>query len=387
MKEIIEIALVSALAISVGFVVVATLISAYELNFNTRRNTPLRTRFPVSILKPLKGLDDQLEANLRSFFTLDYPAYELIFGVAETDDPAIGVVKRLMRQYPAIRARLVIDTHVNGLNPKIANLRNMYQYAVYNHILISDSNVRVRPGYLDNMMSYLLKRRVGLVTSTIRGESARTFAGTLENLHLNSFVAASVFAVRRLFKIPVVIGKSMLLRRTTLTRIGGFGAFADFLAEDQLIGKAVRDLGLEVRASTHWINNINETWSWSRYLNRHIRWAKLRFNLSPLYYFIEILAHPLALSLLYLILRHDLEGVRVFTGVMAVKYACDIIVIRMLASDLKFRQYLLLPVKDAIMVVIWFIPFFDRQIVWRGNKFTISRKTLLRPLRPLTDRS
>ncbi len=380
MKESIEIILIAALAFSGGYAVIATIIAAYELKLNTRSSKPPRVSPPVTIFKPLKGMDDQLELNLRSFFQLRYPKYELIFGVAETDDPAIEIVKKLIAEYPAIEARLVVDTRVAGLNPKIANLRNMYPLARYHYLLISDSNVRVRPEYLSNMMSYLQKRDVGLVTSTIRGESARTVAGLLENLHLNSFVASSVFAVRRLFKVPIVIGKSMLLRKQTLLRIGGFEAFADFLAEDQLIGMAVRELGLKVRASTHWINNINESWSWSKFLNRHVRWAKLRRNLDLPNYIAEILSHPLMLSAVYLLFRHDIKGVRVFAVIMLSKYLCDIIMLRMLKSDLKVWHYLLLPVKDAIMIGIWFVPFFDRQIVWRGNRFTITKNTALEPL-------
>ncbi len=374
---ILEIILFSAAIFSGAYAIVSTLILAYELYFNNR-NKARPTNLPaISILKPLKGLDDQLEINLRSFFHLDYPDYEIVFGVAESSDPAIAVVHRLQEQYPQIKSHLVIDGRIRSLNPKINNLRNIMAAANHNYLLISDSNIRVGAGYLVDMMRHLQKPNVGLVTSTIRGISAGTTAGVFENLHLNTFVASSVFAVRRLFRVPVVIGKSMLFSRQTLHRIGGFESFGEFLAEDQLIGLAVRELGYSIRTSTHFVDNVNESWNWERLLNRHIRWAKMRRNLHLPNYISEILSHPLALTVAYAALRQDDRGLQMLAAVMTVKYFCDILALFLMRSDLRIWHCLLLPLKDAIIFGVWFVPFFSRSISWRGNRYTINKRTLL----------
>lgn len=376
-----EIALLSAAIFAGAYAIVSTLILAYELHFNNRRKTRPAELPPISILKPLKGLDDQLETNLRSFFQLDYPDYELIFGVADHSDPAVAIVRRLQRQHASIKSTLVIDERRRSLNPKINNLRNMLASANHNYLLISDSNIRVGSGYLIDMMRHMQRSNVGLVTSTIRGIAAGTIAGIFENLHLNTFVASSVFAVRRLFRVPVVIGKSMLFSRQTLHRIGGFEAFGDFLAEDQLIGLTVRELGYNIRTSTYFVDNVNESWNWEKFLNRHIRWAKMRRNLDLPNYVSEILSHPLALTLAYAALRLDDRGLQVLLTIMTAKYFCDVLALFLMRSDLRLWHCLLLPVKDLVIFGVWFVPFFSRSISWRGNRYSINKRTQL-TLRP-----
>ena len=376
-NSIIEITLLSAVIFSGAYAVVSTLILAYELYFNSRRKRQPRLLPAISILKPLKGLYDQLEENLRSFFKLDYPNYEIIFGVADSDDPAVSVVRRLQAESPRINSTLIIDGRCRSLNPKINNLRNMVPSARYDYLLISDSNIRVGGDYLIDLMRHMERTNVGLVTSTIRGISAATTAGVMENLHLNTFVASSVFAVRRLFKVPVVIGKSMLFTRTTLNRLGGFESFGDFLAEDQLIGLAVREMGYNIRTSTYFVDNVNESWNWEKFLNRHVRWAKMRRNLDLPNYLSEILGHPLALTLAYAAYRNDSSGVFVLSVVLAAKYLSDIVALYLMRSDLRIWHCLLLPIKDAIIFGVWFVPFFSRSISWRGNLYRIEKKTQL----------
>lgn len=376
-SSIIEITLLSAVIFSGAYAVISTLILAYELYFNSRRKRRPKILPAISILKPLKGLDDQLEENLRSFFNLDYPSYEIIFGVADSDDPAVSVVRRLQSEYPRVDSTLIIDGRCRSLNPKINNLRNMVPSARHDYLLISDSNIRVGADYLIDMMRHIERTNVGLVTSTIRGIAAATTAGVMENLHLNTFVASSVFAVRRLFKVPVVIGKSMLFTRTTLNRLGGFESFGDFLAEDQLIGLAVREMGYEIRTSTYFVDNVNESWNWEKFLNRHIRWAKMRRNLDLPNYLSEILGHPLALALAYAAYRNDSSGVFVMSVVLAAKYFTDIVALYLMRSDIRLWHCFFFPIKDAIIFGVWFVPFFSRSISWRGNLYRIEKNTQL----------
>lgn len=334
----------------------------------------------ISIFKPLKGLDDQLENNLRTFFKLEYPHFELIFGVNDLDDPAIETVKKLQKEYPQIETRLVIDEHRAGLNPKVNNLINMYPQARYDYFLISDSNVRVRSDYLQDLMYHLQSDRVGLVTSTIRGSGAARIGAIFENMHLNTYVAANVYSVARIFRIPVTIGKSMFFRREILQQLGGFQSLRNYLIEDALLGKGIRQLGMKLRTSTHWIDNYNRDWGLAQFLSRHLRWATMRLKLNHfIHYLAELLSYSVFISLLYWIVRRDISGFLFFIGATVIKVALDITAARLLQSDFKWRHYLWIPVKDLVMAAIWPIPLISSTVTWRGNCFRVGKNTLLEP--------
>lgn len=335
---------------------------------------------PVSILKPLKGVDDQLEENLHSFFQLDYPEYEIIMGFSDINDEGIDVAERLAQSYPERKSRIIVNHRRAGLNPKINNLMNMYPHARHKHILISDSNVRVSSDYLTDLMHHLQSDGVGMVTSAIRGMEAQRLGAVLENLHLNSFIISSVFAAHKVFRIPISIGKSMLLKKETLRRIGGFERFKDLLAEDHMISEAIRKLGLRVAVSPNFVNNINQNWSVRRFLNRHSRWAKMRKTSNLLYYFSEAFANPIALAALYALILPGVMASTVLASTVALKILLDGLIIAVVRSDLRWYHLALIPAKDILIGFAWLTPFISNTVNWRGNLFKISKHTHLRPL-------
>ena len=165
---------------------------------------------PVTICKPLKGVDEGLEENLRSFFRLDYPTFQLLFCVAEADDPAIAVVNRLLAEFPDHDARLIVGCPIFGLNPKVESLAAMDRYRKHDTILISDSNVRVRPSYLRETACYLADPSVGLVSNLFAGVGEEQTGAVLENLQLNGLIASGV-ALAAVLRATCVVGKSMLM--------------------------------------------------------------------------------------------------------------------------------------------------------------------------------
>jgi len=335
---------------------------------------------PISILKPLKGVDDNLEDNLISFFKLDYPKYEILFGINSENDPAVIIVKNLMKKYFYVKTKLVISSDGNFLNPKVNNLNNIVYHAQYDYLLISDSNVKVDPNYLKENMKQMTLPNAGLVTSTIKGTGAQNLGSILENLHINTFVAGSVFFVSNMLHYPVVIGKSMLLKREVLERINGFKAFANVLAEDHLIGKEIRKAGYKIYHSQHVINNINIHWPMKRFLNRHIRWAMIRKRLKLFRYFSEQFSNPVMMAFIYFMIMFNLESFMIFNLVGMIKILFDYKIATAVGADLKWYQYLLIPIKDIIIGLIWFVPFVYNKIDWRGNSFFISRGTQLKPV-------
>jgi len=379
--EILSIIFIIVIAAGIAYALIGLSFLFVEA-FRASRARRIPVAFPaVSVFKPLKGLDDNLENNLRSFFELDYPEYELIFGVMDFDDPAVDIVKKLRAEYPKIRSSLVIDSRRIGLNPKVCNLCNMHDSARYDYMLISDSNVHVRPGYLKDMMQHLVEPGVGLVTSTIRGMRAAGFGAILENLHLNGYVASSVYTVPRLFGVPITVGKSMLFRRRTLDELGGFGAFVDYLGEDALMGQRIKAAGYKIKTSFAYIDNVNVRWDLTKYCNRHFRWATLRRHFNIFNYAAEIISNPVAVSFIYFMIQRDLQSLAVFGLTACLKTLIDMAASYLLRSDLRRYHYFLIPLKDILMSLIWVIPFFRRTVSWRGNRFVITKNTALYPVR------
>jgi len=351
---------------------------AFEIN--RREDFSDRNTWPgISVFKPLKGLDDNLEANLRTFLVQDYRDYELIFGVNDEDDPAIELIRKLQAEYPEIKSRLVIDTHRSGYNPKVNNLCNMYKWARYDCLVISDSNVRVKRDYLRDLIANLDRPGVGMVTSLIRGTGARSLGAILENVHLNSFIASSIYTVHRLFRVPVTIGKSMCFRRETLERLGGFERFREYLIEDALLGQEISDMGLKIAHTSAAIENVNNSWSLRHFANRHVRWATMRRHLNLVNYAAEIVSNPIMLAFVYLLLSRDVFSLAVFISVAMIKTILDAVALRLTGSDGQWYHPLWVPVKDLIMGFIWAVPFLRRRVVWRGNHFLISGMTRVTP--------
>lgn len=378
---ILDILFLAAIAFGMVYTLLLTIESWWTIHRRSPR--PVLVGSPgITVFKPLKGVDDALEANLRSFFEQDYPRFQLLFGVQDADDPVIGIVEKLLRAYPQVRARLVVDGTETGLNPKINNLCNMYPYARHPHLLISDSNVRVGRDYLRGMMAALQQDGVGLVTSTIRGVGARSIGALMENLHLNTFVAGSVWMAEHLADMPIAIGKSMLFSRGTLERIGGFAAFREFLAEDYLLGEAVAGLGLRVTTLTAAVENVNRDWTLARFCNRHARWARIRKAVNPLTYCAELLTNPVAVAAVYALLRLDAAGLGLLAGTAALKTALDAGTTAVVGHDLPWHRFLLVPVKDLLVGLIWYLPWLSSRVVWRGREFRIRRQTRLEAVAP-----
>ncbi len=257
---------------------------------------------PVSILKPLKGLDDNLFDNLASFCTQDYPTYEVIFCLQDLNDPAYKVAKKVQEKYSDRNISLVVEKCHAGHNPKVNNLIPAYQKAQHPYILISDSNVIVGKSYLREIVRQTADPSVGLVSNLIHGVGGRSLGATLENLHLNSFIMGSVSFLDQALGMPCVIGKSMLMKKTDLEALGGLSAFKDILAEDFIIGREMNKSGKKVVLSNHLISNVNEYWDIKRFMNRHTRWGKLRWKIGGAKYISELLVNPVFMAALPVLL-------------------------------------------------------------------------------------
>ncbi|MDA8077303.1 MAG: ceramide glucosyltransferase [Nitrospiraceae bacterium] len=335
---------------------------------------------PISIIKPLKGLDDNLFDNLSSFCVQAYPRYEIIFALQDMNDPAYKIVRKVTERRPDCDITILVERCSSGLNPKVNNLIPACSRAKYEHILISDSNVLVGRDYLSETARHMHDPHVGLVTNIIRGARGRTMGSLMENLHLNSFIIGSVCFLDRYLHMPCVIGKSMLMRKTDLAAIGGFNAVKDVLAEDYVIGKMIHEKGKRVVLSDYAVSNVNEYWSFRKFLNRHTRWGKLRWKIGGIRYLSELVGNGVFMSCLPLVLA----GVSTLTATFAIavstiKVLGDMYLGRKTGANMNPFAYLLSPLKDVIIGCIWFVPLVSDTVLWRGNRYIIGRNSSLSP--------
>lgn len=365
----------------VGYGLQIVAVRSYNSPPHSGEGETLPRSFPaISVLKPLKGLDDNLFDNLESFCNQDYPEYEIIFSLQDYNDPACKVARKIKDKYNHKDISLIVERCNEGLNPKVNNLLAAYRISKYEHILISDSNVLVDKNYLKEIARPMQDRAVGLVSNLIKGVGGRTIGSVFENLHMNSFVMGSVCFLDKFLHMPCVVGKSMLMRKGALDAIGGLRAFKDVLAEDYMIGKKMHESGEKVILSRYMIKNVNYYWGIRKFINRHTRWGKLRWKIGGLKYFSELAGNAVFISSLPVVLWEPSRITLSFALLVSlVKIAGDYHMGRRTGSDLNPFLYFLAPLKDLLIGLVWFVPLVSTTVVWRGNRFIIGGDSLLSP--------
>lgn len=340
-------------------------------------------RFPaVSLLKPIKGLEENLEVCLRSFFEQDYPgAIEIVFASAYRDDPGILVARRIAKEYPLVRARFVMTDENWGLNPKVSNLQGALAAAAHDLVLQTDANVFAPPTYLREIVSELLRENASLLSSVVCGIGERSIGAAIENLHLTAYVAPGCCAALKLVNIPCVIGKSILVRKSELRALGGLSLVKDSLAEDFLIGRHFENNGRKVILSATPILNVNVDIPVERSLARHARWFKMRAVIHTPGFTADFFANPIAVGLLTLISANfERDLALLFAGLLVFKTVLDGIMVRVMRGvPMKALHVMWVPLKDTLMFGVWIYAIFSRSVYWRGIRFRMGSDSQLLP--------
>ena len=370
---------VSTLAFGLLAITVMVVVQRHQLAAKTPSTPAVLPA--VSILKPMRGADPGLAKNLESFFRLDYPQYEVLLGVDDPTDPAREVARRVADAHPEVPSHLVVDARQVGFNPKVNNLARLLRHAKHEVIWISDSNTRVAPDTLRDLVAHLEQEGTGLVSSPFRGVAAGGAGGALESLQLNTFVMGGVSAAHRLLRKVCVVGKSMLLRRSTLTRLGGFAFLGRFLAEDQVCGEEIARLGLGVTVSGRPIDNVLGNLSVRSFLARHLRWATIRRRMNPAAYAGEVLLNPVFVAVCAALAARTPDSLVLAFAVLLLKSVLDAAGERSAGVRRPLVAYPLLTLaKDLLVGLAWFVPFLGTHVTWRGNRFHIGARTVLSPV-------
>jgi ceramide glucosyltransferase len=330
---------------------------------------------PLSVLKPLAGVDAGLERALTSFFEQDHPNYELVFGVEGASDPAVAVVNALRQRYPHVPARLVVHGGGRGLNPKVSNLRAMLEAASHPRLLISDSNVLVPPHYLRETALLLEAPGTGLVTHLIAGTAVSGLGATLEALELDGTIAPAVAIAHGPCGTAAVIGKSMAFHRAHLERVGGFESVSDVLAEDYVLGRAFHEAGLRVTLAPTPVGNLLGRGTVARTFRRLLRWGMIRVRLNPLLTLLEPLQRPLVCALLGVAAGLPAEFA------LPVAFASTVLRdagARLILGQRRMGLDVLVGIgADLLAVAAWACAWFPRHVVWRGRRVRVSSGTRL----------
>lgn len=378
-----------ATAMAAALSLLVTLITDISVLRVSRRRDYTGPTPPISVLKPLKGVDDDLYENLASLAAQDYPELQLVLGAEDPDDPALAVAHRLRLEFPHVRIEVVSGVPTRGLNPKVNNLLSLESYADYDHVLISDSNVRVGPDYLRAMAAELRDPKVGLVSSVLRGAGELDFGAQLDNLHLNNFISRAVCGADVLVAHPCVIGKSMLLRLSELRLLGGLSSVGNVLAEDYVLGRKYRRAGFKVALSSYVVDAVSRRRSVREFCARHVRWSQMRRRIAPALYFAEPLLTPLPFLLLGLTCllggaqpsyasRGELGAF--FVAGLLLKWGSDAHVLSLVRGQrLKLNELGCWLCKDVMLLGIWLLGAVKRTVVWRGNTLRIGRGSELFP--------
>ncbi|HJQ36014.1 MAG TPA: glycosyltransferase [Thermoanaerobaculia bacterium] len=339
--------------------------------FRRRRARAVRFDGFVSILKPVCGLDDQLEENLVSFTALKGIWYEVIVSAEDEEDPALEIVRGVMRAHPFAPFRIVVDagSRTGVVNRKVERLIAAARVARGDVLLISDSSVRTGRDALAPTLGAFDDPRVGCVSNLFTGFGARSLGATIESLHLLGFVVpGAVLAAAA--RVPCVVGKSMAIRRSVLASIGGFERFRHVLAEDQAIALAVREVGYDVMLSPVVVRNVVVHRSVRQAVERQVRWNKIRYSFSHRLYACELVLNPLPFAIAVAVVAPAL-----LLAVLLLRYVQFAVVNHATRAGLSWRQLAAVPLLDLLMLYAWFVPFFSNEITWRGYRARIGRET------------
>src|SRR5215467_6650022 len=327
----------------------------------------LKSAEPISILKPLAGLDLDLEPNLRTFFEQDYPAFEILFAVRNENDPAVPVVRRLQNEYPRIASRLVLTGEPPYHNAKVFSLERMLSAASHDLVVMSDSDIRVTPDMLRTVAAEFQDSRLGVATCPYRAVPGESFWSRLEATGMNTDFWGGALVARMLEGMRFAVGPTIVARRAVLNAIGGFARLKDYLAEDFVLGQFAAEAGHGVILSSYVIEHHIGSATFRDNVAHRIRWARSTRRSRPAGYVGQLFTMPFPIALIVCGLSPAWWPVLpVALALRAV--AANRVSARVLRTKLNWA---LLPIEDSIAFLFWIAGFFGNTISWRGRKYRL----------------
>jgi len=320
---------------------------------------------PISVLKPLAGVDEGLEINLRTFFEQDHPDFELLFAVREANDPAIEVVQALQRQFPTRASRLIVTGEPPYPNAKVFSLDHMLAEARHDLLVMSDSDIRAAPGFLKSVAAEFSDPGIGVATCPYRAVAGESLWSNLEAEGMNTEFLAGLLVARMIEGVKFAVGPTLAARKSVLAKIGGFDILKDYLSEDFVLGKFAAEAGFGVILSRNIVEHRIGSEPWRINARHRIRWVRGTRRSRPLGYIGQLFTYPVPLALIVCALAPGwwpavlaavaLRGVAAWstsTWVLGVKPRWHLVILQ-----------------DILSFGFWLAGFFGNTIVWRGRRY------------------
>ena len=338
---------------------------------------------PASIVKPVRGLDHEAYQNFASFCELDYPEYELVFAVSGIDHRVCAIIEKLRADFPPCQIRMITEVPRLGTNDKVNNLCQLVKNAKYDFIVMSDSDVRVDPDYLKEVIAPFADPEVGAVTAFYKSLSAGNLSSHLSALGMYMDSAPAALVAKKIEgKMRFPFGWTMATSKKHLNEIGGWKEMANFHSDDFEFGKRIAQRGYRVELMTKPVSMVFPKEAVSEYFRRELRWSIGLRSVRPLGYWGLLFTHGLPWALLAALAALSTNSVR-----MAISYLATYLLLRVSLTwatgkwgigDGQLGKILwLVPVRDAISFVVWITAFFSDKIVWRGLNYHVKHGELI----------
>jgi len=330
---------------------------------------------PVSVLKPVHGVEAQLKENIESFFRQDYPNFEILFAADDANDAALEVVREVCARYPHIPTRILV-TGTPWPNPVVYSFHCLAEAAAHEVLVTTDSDVEVDPNYLLEVVSPLLDPAVGMVTCVYRGKNAAGFFSGLTAIGMSVEMTAGVLVANLLEGMKFGLGPTTVVRKDSLARIGGYTALRDYIAYDFAIGNLMAKAGYRVVLSGHIINHVVNQKSFRHMWQNQLRWAQTTRYSRPKGHFGSGLIFAMPYGLLGFLAAAGLAHWALATLLLAAavlnRLAEGWLVGWMVVRDPKVRSApWLYPLRDLLGFVVWFASYLKLRYVWRDSRFEL----------------
>lgn len=338
---------------------------------------------PMSLLKPLRGAEAGLEEYLTTFFQQDYAVYEILFAVREERDPAVAVVNRLRRQFPAVPVKLLLTGQPPYANAKVYSMEKMAEAAAHSLLIITDSDASVAPDYLQAMAREFASPKVGAVTNLYRGVPGRDFWSRLEALGMSTEFMAGVVVAERMEGMKFALGPSMAISKECLQAIGGFAAMADYLADDFVLGHWSAEAGYEVRLSAHVINHHASTVGFLETFKHRLRWNRSSRYSRPSGYYGQGFTYFLPWTILLFLFVPAVWSLTALLSVLTLRgWLAVELGLKLLGDNAVPGNLWLVPLQDAISFATWLGGLKGREILWRNERYRLHKGGRFAPVTP-----
>jgi len=367
--------LIPAIGGSVYAVLCALALIRFRMRSNVLPKSPPESWPPVTVLKPVHGLEKNQRENLRSTCIQDYPEFQVVFSVQDPEDPAIPLLYAIQGEFGTARVTVAIENIRAGTNGKINNMIGGLRHARYDTLVISDSDVLLKPDYLKAIVAPLGNPDVGCVCTLYKAAGAQTWYEKMELLTLNADFMTNVLFAYVSGASKFCLGASAALHRSTLERIGGLEALSDYLVEDYEMGRRIWMLGRKIDIVPCFVDTIVDLKNPSQWWSHQVYWDQNTRAARPVAFFATALIRSVPFALLYALVRlGDPVGLRVLAGACVLRLVSAAMVLGWGLRDREgLRSLGLLLFRDISSLATWLLAFTKRTTIWRGTSFILTR--------------